>query len=682
MAGSLVKRYAGFSLVEVMISALIIVTSVSALVKLQSITFTSFAHTESRQSAVTLAQEKLDDLRHFDTLHPYQNHLAYTSIQTNKGGRIPSGNHILTFNPRQKIQQEYTLNWRVQDEYFVDSDNDQIKDLWVDQSHRLAPPILPIVAHRKQISVNVSWQQDSKKQTFTLSGLVSPTPLNRLHVLEQEENYDLSKPIVVSSIRPDSGLVTLHNSSTTNHRVVQTPSIIKLGNAGLNTVIEKVDLETQQVSSRYEYRTLTCSCRFEGMGQGKSPAIHRVVSNERLSIEKGQWLSKEIASALPNQDALCDTCCRDHHGSQTMSQQRRTYVSRDNLPHKHYVKTTNTRPVLVSNIGDKYQEMCRFIRVDGNYELTSDWHAADMFVISHNHINEPQTSRYRSRVKQGILSTLEATASSVNEVLRLIEGTNIDLQLRNMTLYVDPLLPDDIDIVSDKLNSKDENWVNLIPFYIIDTSIQTEWKSEFPAKVAVSNEAPADAFEPNKQRFLRANKGRVVGIESGTSAILTALDRGNAGILGLAPITPEFEHNMLLRSQPKINNTKLTAKRTLSGFIHCVDARTHIKSQCTNITGLDAHSLINNITIRLNGIDSPCELIAPHSGSTPYFVCQSVHADWQGEVMADTSKIPASIETYWLLPNNERLDGNFVPTELLVEGNQQHPLRLIVNVND
>lgn len=100
----------GFSLIEVMLAFIIVAVSAAGLVKLQNSYMKQEGSSSARESAMHLAENKLDDLRSFTTLATTTGQFAYQDIQTNVGqsltNGLAAGNHTIG-------NTTYALSWTV-----------------------------------------------------------------------------------------------------------------------------------------------------------------------------------------------------------------------------------------------------------------------------------------------------------------------------------------------------------------------------------------------------------------------------------------------------------------------------------------------------------------------------------------------------------------------------------------
>lgn len=138
----------GFSLLEVLITLIVLGMGLISLAKFQGTVIKDSSLAKERSIAVYLAQQKIEDLRNYAILQPpvpNPNSLAaYATIANNAGGLFPSGSVTI---PDSNVP--YIRAWAVRDWYYP-------------IAHNLPPTItapnpLPPYPNLKEIVVTISW---------------------------------------------------------------------------------------------------------------------------------------------------------------------------------------------------------------------------------------------------------------------------------------------------------------------------------------------------------------------------------------------------------------------------------------------------------------------------------------------------------------------------------------------
>lgn len=106
------RRHAGYSLVEVMITLVVIAIGVLGHVSFQRIVYRDTGLAGTRNVAAELAGEKIEDLRRYSVLETAIGSFAFQDIANNVGGTVPSG--TLTVG-----HTDYSRSWTVTNYYYT-----------------------------------------------------------------------------------------------------------------------------------------------------------------------------------------------------------------------------------------------------------------------------------------------------------------------------------------------------------------------------------------------------------------------------------------------------------------------------------------------------------------------------------------------------------------------------------
>jgi prepilin-type N-terminal cleavage/methylation domain-containing protein len=165
----------GFSLIEVLVASLLIMLGVTGYVSLQSEYVLADKNLNLRFAAVQLAQQKVDDLSFYQALYASEAKRSFENIKTNAGGDMGAGTKQLRMSNNPSDVHNYQLNWQVVNWFYVDSDFDQIADIWVSQGHALFPVSPPNIADAKSANVSVNWSDtQGKPQAISINSYIVP----------------------------------------------------------------------------------------------------------------------------------------------------------------------------------------------------------------------------------------------------------------------------------------------------------------------------------------------------------------------------------------------------------------------------------------------------------------------------------------------------------------------------
>ncbi|MGJ8681981.1 type IV pilus modification PilV family protein [Paraglaciecola sp.] len=182
----------GFSLVEVLVSSLMIMLGVTGYVTLQSEYVIADRNLNLRYLAMQLAEDKLNDLSYYEQLISQANKRAYKDIESNAGGNIVAGVKSIRLSNNASDVHLFELDWIVSDLFYVDSNFDDIADLWVSKGEQFFPKVEPLVSDLKKVNIKVKWLElGGSPQQIILNSYIAPIPVhNSFKVLFKENSID------------------------------------------------------------------------------------------------------------------------------------------------------------------------------------------------------------------------------------------------------------------------------------------------------------------------------------------------------------------------------------------------------------------------------------------------------------------------------------------------------------
>ena len=542
---------AGTGLIEVLVAILVLAVGMLGMSKLNGLLIRDGGTANNRAIAVSLAQEKLDDLRGFKWLNAISSYgencgagfFCFSEIATNAGG-YEAANGTLRFPTGTVTVSNTSFNrtWTV-------VDNDSFKFVivtvnWTDQNGAAS-----------EFLTSAIWGDDASVTAFGAAGpgialggpkvpYVAETDAVRIEI-GSSAYKESSKPVPDVSQHGDSTMVTFESTAYT------TPD--------------------NKTTSKEEFVTLSCVCEFEATNtrQGRSPT--RMIWNNQtkeLEPELGELIPKvtgrkPTSGNAANQPALCDSCCRDHHDiagdTHPKYQPSRPSGDYSNGDHKHY--WPNNSGTLVETSSGNYLEACRFERVDGLFYAMQDWKMVDLVVMPKDSYLDDSTAmnKYQTYLEGLIANSVGGDAPDKNlledrNFLSLAQGQQAQLLARG--LYIDPIYecrPGAVGVISGKVcvggvpTSLDANytsdvsalrladtsgaWRKLVSFNEVNLTVLASWNSNQPSRVSVDNDFVQDIVNPDTGYYTTYYRGRVTGQGSAGPAIITATARtGNTGL--------------------------------------------------------------------------------------------------------------------------------------------------------
>lgn len=357
------KKTNGFSLIEVLLAVAIMSFGLLALASLQNSLMRSSANSKAQSVALSLAKDKLEDLR------AYQDTAAYRALTD--GTDTPDSDSA-TAGTQAFGGITYGRTWTI-NRYGYNAGTTLFVGPLTDTG--ALPTTYASNNEFKTISVNVSWV-DATGATIpvvvedVISSL-SPTDsaaLGKLQGIVRPRgpevimtNPGLEAGVIPIALGADSATAATNPkpeviSQGSNSSVVETRyDVLTYANINLTNVTAQQRVETA---------VLGCRCtRGTGIQVGFRPTYwngFRYVPPVTFPT-----MPVSVADTSVTQSARCTACCRDHHDPSTAPGPK--YDARRNS-HDHYL-SSDLATIVTSSA---YNESCRLIRVDGFFRTAVD----------------------------------------------------------------------------------------------------------------------------------------------------------------------------------------------------------------------------------------------------------------------------------------------------------------------
>lgn len=567
----------GFSLIEVMLAFIIVAVSAAGLVKLQNSYMKQEGSSSARESAMHLAENKLDDLRSFTTLATTTGQFAYQDIQTNVGqsltNGLAAGNHTIG-------NTTYALSWTVTN----------------------TPNPLPANLKyplRKDIIITVAWSdQNGSSKTLSLSSsIAASTSIGNTEGDSLGGMDDSPHVAYAPGSAPDVVAVTI-KAGTKEETSKPLPTVYQSGN---NVVVktETITYDTQSGRKIQEDQaTLSCNCSLQSGNASKKLPAYPLLDTSGQYWQLGQSVNKSYGLNTSNQNAqspLCNICCENHFdGVNSTNGSFDQYYNVLRKGHGHYRLSGSN---LVTAGSGSYLEACRLLRVDGFYEPIPDWNLAVINVMSPDFLSDPSNQENYEKYVQSVVRAHFAwqkagrsgnfTPTSLNSWLssggNVTNGgaTSTDLtlqagstaQLIARGVYVD-LLNDETGQYLSQLDSADEELLAKVPFNELNLTLLANWSTANPSYATVTNEPVQTIVDASQNYYGTYSRGRLSALQAtpSTGNIIRANIRtSNSGITSTVAISPEDLANQSADINVRITaSTGNNAKLHVTGDIKCL----------------------------------------------------------------------------------------------------------------
>lgn len=574
------RRQGGFSLVEVFVALLVLSVGLIALAKLQVDLVRGSSDARTRTIALSLAEEKVEDLRTFArtdgtgtwsvTANPmawsYVNGPAITTPANTScssactGGRIPP--QTAYSNTLEVAGVRFKRTWEVAARDFTGTG--------------------PITSRTKDVRVTVAWQNEMgvEQQVNVLANVVEIPPGNVALASEPVAERPAGPQVAYTpGEAPEVIHIPIDTGTGKRETTKPLPTLQARGyshEVAFDVVNYHTDGSREVVDRREEFVTVNCRCELAGPGRGRTPA--RITFTGNLLRDKpGKIFALKPQTGVvlttgsdgkSDQSDLCNICCRDHHDgpSETLADgttDYNRYNPTDGSDHQHFLMPSATRAAT----GDAYDEACRLKRINGVFQVFQDWRLETLTVVPSGYLDDSALtsySQYISYVQQFVQEHASASGSPPSKASVMTESRDFFVGVNDQTftraLYVDYMPANLVAFIDARLAEVPPKPVlEFIPFYEINLTKLGDWDlamsdgttqipandglncppssdpASIPGPMCVTNEEikSEDVDETTYSRGVV-----FAGAVPGERRVRATVNVGNTGVAGVPAISP------------------------------------------------------------------------------------------------------------------------------------------------
>ena len=546
----MLHKQQGIGLIEVMIAAVVFALGSIAIIQLQGKFFQSSNAALGRSVAMSIAEEKLEDLRNFENFDDTDADIFdFTSITSNAGGNCTEVNdddtctlEFAATNQAQTISVNnllFSRDWTVTDYYY-------------NSAGALSTAISGNIA-QKVIEVTIAWiDTDGSPQDLTLATVINSNSTSSGGVIVSNAGGsgespkvphielpapDVMKPSIKSSpsenydgttaewdalsdtARADSyanynmcNVETfgsteapdpdLNTNPTLDNVLVrftsttyQTYTPCTFNSSGNYTIPDSNNVIKEKVNQS-EFLTINCSCTLASSASGDDPS--------GTSVTKALTATK--TGATNQQSDFCNLCCEDHHenttGDYVCSSGTNVELCYDPYrsgsdyhgsgDHNHYLDSDLSTAVAV---GDEYSEVCRIKRVDGFYNVIQDWKMiAHNLMVENELVDASEASSYNAYIGTAVNAYLD-TSGTYRSTANVSDwtATSPDVptdgtQMMSRSIYVDYMTDAEITTIS---TTGTDIHID-VPFYEYKATQLSDWSTSSLLATDVQTVSPCD----------------------------------------------------------------------------------------------------------------------------------------------------------------------------------------------
>ena len=374
-------RSGGFSLIEVLVSVVVMSFGLLALASLQGALMKAGSESRAQSVALAMASEKLEYFTGYRDREEFQALTDGSDAAVTVDGIA------------------YTRSWTVERYAYPDAGGSfaTVADTGETAANHVTNNEF------KRIEVQVQWTDaGGATQTVALEGaLAALSPLDTAKVAKVSSTGGARGPeIIIVNPATEEGVIPIAVGDGTDTAATN-PKPEVAGSANSQRVIEtRFDVLTYAAlsgdnalaQSRVETVIAGCTCDYgnapvSSTARGKRPTywdgLRYVVPEDTSYVPPAG-----VSNSESNQSALCTTCCRDHHDPANVEGARFDPRNSAHTMHQFYNASTGT--LGTASATGTYTEACRLIRVDGIFRVAADAYNDYMNLLETD--NDPGTT--------------------------------------------------------------------------------------------------------------------------------------------------------------------------------------------------------------------------------------------------------------------------------------------------
>jgi len=536
----------GFTLLEVLIALVILAVGTVAVIEVQSSFLSASRDSEQRSIAYSVAQAKLEDLRNYQEKSDFYE-LTSSSTGSWDPVTVSYGNSgILTF--------DFTGS----DVAAFDSDGNSVGVTSTDASY-------------KEISIQVNWNSNSESIVLSsIIGAVNPALSGDPGLAENGGGGGTPDVTHLAGEVPNVIPIQIASGST-RETSKPLPDVDSSGDSTevrFETINYTNSTNTSSSAKRVkeDFLTVSCFCNYKNASSTAQTPFHykydadtsklEVRAGETVNVSGYGTLATEMDGAKLDQSFYCTRCCEGHHDPELVDVPDGYPVFKqgvENAPHKHYVFDPATGLVtstIASGADDFYSEACRFRRVDGIYELFTDWRLVDLVTFpyelgtSEAFISSDYSPYVVGRISAEVVSGSEPSIATDTTMELVTGGASEQGMARG--IYLDDMAYDvewnslmTSVAASSAWKSDTDSWLSLVPFNEVNMTLLASWSAIETSIATLTDDAirsisntvsGADYYIVESKTGY--SRGLVTPVASGATYAVAESKIDNTGILG------------------------------------------------------------------------------------------------------------------------------------------------------
>ena len=338
-----------------------------------------------------------------------------------------------------------------------------------------------------------------------------------------------------------------------------------------------------------------------------------------------------------------------------------------------------------TSAGDPYDEICRFKRVNGFFELYPDWQLLDIVEFDDQYLfsgtNLVDYTSYTEGLIEATISRNTPPSKPGGRDLIVAPG---GYQFISRGIYLDRMKSSHLTEVQTKIANGEADWKAITPFYDINLALLSNWASDDHSVATVTQEAIESIIDPANNYYGTYSRGRVEALADGVADISVSAYGYNAGITGSDPISP-FE-KVSLKTDDSIAVTvdsKSASEKfyAIIGDINCLITISGTQTSCeTNNDKKSNYVDLSSMTIVESPSQFTCSITIPKGQATPFFSCVDVSENWTGDIVFSLSKGTATVNISIQHPNGTINSGGTLTLSTGLNGSSNQEYSVLLEI--
>ena len=398
------RRSSGFSLIEVLVSVVVMSFGLLALASLQGALMKAGAESRAQSVALSMASEKLEYFTGYRDREEFQ-------ALTDGSDAAVTVNGIA-----------YTRSWTVERYAYPEAGGSfaAVADTGQTAANHVNNNEF------KRIEVQVQWTDASgATQSVALEGaLAALSPLDTAKVAKVSSTGGARGPeIIIVNPATEEGVIPIAvgdgsdtaatnpkpevAGSSTSQRVIETRfDVLTYAALSGDNALAQSRVETVVAGCTCDYANAPASTTARGKRPTYWDGLRYVVPEDTTYVPPAG-----VSTSESIQSSLCTTCCRDHHDPAGVEGARFDPRNASHAQHQLYDATTGVLGTPAA--AGVYTEACRLIRVDGIFRVAADAYNDYMNLLATDNDPATATSDY--------VPTDASTANYQNFVLQYLD---------------------------------------------------------------------------------------------------------------------------------------------------------------------------------------------------------------------------------------------------------------------